>query len=252
MDLQSNLKAQQSAAYARKVTLSNLREAAKTLCYIQEHGYDSREELESAFEASNHELTATRTALRESDDRIKALNEQIHYIGQYHSNKAVHSDFLNAKDKKSFREKHSAELDLYNAARTFLKKSFPDKVPTISKLRAERDALIQEKKEKTNRYDAAKAAQKDLFTARTNVARILDEPLKKGEPNMKKARKLYTSFEQLPLTLNADDIAAYLNISRGNAYTLLHREDFPTLRIGKRMIAPRDKFLVWLDQQMSA
>ena len=69
---------------------------------------------------------------------------------------------------------------------------------------------------------------------------------------MKKARKLYTSFEQLPLTLNAVDIAAYLNISRGNAYTLLHREDFPTLRIGKRMIAPRDKFLAWLDQQMSA
>ncbi len=69
---------------------------------------------------------------------------------------------------------------------------------------------------------------------------------------MKKERKLYTSFEQLPLTLNADDIAAYLNISRGNAYTLLHREDFPTLRIGKRMIAPRDRFLAWLDQQMSA
>ncbi|MBQ3704058.1 MAG: helix-turn-helix domain-containing protein [Oscillospiraceae bacterium] len=47
-------------------------------------------------------------------------------------------------------------------------------------------------------------------------------------------------------------IAAYLNISRGNAYTLLHREDFPALRIGKRMIAPRDKFIAWLDQQMSA
>lgn len=75
---------------------------------------------------------------------------------------------------------------------------------------------------------------------------------KKEIKNMKKERKLYTSFEQLPLTLNADDIAAYLNISRGNAYTLLHREDFPTLRIGKRMIAPRDKFLAWLDQQMSA
>ena len=177
VDLQSNLKAQQSAAYARKVTLSNLREAAKTLCFIQEHGYDSREELEAAFEASNHELTASRTALRESDDRIKELNEQIHYIGQYHSNKAVHSAFLEAKDKKSFREKHSAELDLYNAARTFLKKSFPDKVPTISKLKAERDVLIQEKKEKTNRYHSAKAAQKDLFTARTNVARILDEPI---------------------------------------------------------------------------
>jgi excisionase family DNA binding protein len=69
---------------------------------------------------------------------------------------------------------------------------------------------------------------------------------------MKKEKHLYTSFEQLPLTMSAEDIAAYLNISRGNAYTLLHREDFPTFRIGKRMIAPRDKFLAWVEQQMSA
>ena len=43
--------------------------------------------------------------------------------------------------------------------------------------------------------------------------------MKKDEP--------YSSLDQLPLTLNADDIAKALNISRGNAYTLLHREDFP-------------------------
>jgi hypothetical protein len=34
--------------------------------------------------------------------------------------------------------------------------------------------------------------------------------------------------------------------------TFIIEPDFPTLRIGKRMIAPRDKFLAWLDQQMSA
>ena len=68
---------------------------------------------------------------------------------------------------------------------------------------------------------------------------------------MKKERKLYTSFEQLPLTLNADDIAAYLNISRGNAYTLLHREDFPTLHIGKRLLAPRDRFLEWMQNHVN-
>ena len=114
--------------------------------------------------------------MRASDDRIKVLNEQIHYIGQYFTNKAVHNAFLNAKDKKSFREQHSAELALYNAARKFLKNSFPDMVPTLGKLKAERDALIQARKEKKDRYDSAKAAQKDLFTVRTNVATILDEP----------------------------------------------------------------------------
>ena len=41
------------------------------------------------------------------------------------------------------------------------------------------------------------------------------------------------SYEQLPLTLKADQVAAVLGISRANAYTLLRREDFPTLRIGK-------------------
>ena len=176
VDLQNNLKAQQNAAYARKVIITNLREAAKTLCFIQEHGYDSLEELEAALKESNHELTESRSAVRASDDRIKVLNEQIHYIGQYFTNKAVHNAFLNAKDKKSFREQHSAELALYNAARKFLKNSFPDMVPTLGKLKAERDALIQARKEKKDRYDSAKAAQKDLFTVRTNVATILDEP----------------------------------------------------------------------------
>lgn len=66
---------------------------------------------------------------------------------------------------------------------------------------------------------------------------------------MKKDRK-YSSLDQLPLSLNADDIAEVLNISRGNAYTLLHREDFPTIRIGKRMVAPRDRFLEWMKKEL--
>ena len=42
-DLQTCVKAQQSAAYANKVKLSNLKEMAKTVAYIQEHGYDTRD-----------------------------------------------------------------------------------------------------------------------------------------------------------------------------------------------------------------
>ena len=62
----------------------------------------------------------------------------------------------------------------------------------------------------------------------------------------------YTSYEQLPLSLCADDIAAVLGISRANAYTLMHAKGFPTIFIGKRMIVPRDKFIAWMDMQISA
>ena len=62
----------------------------------------------------------------------------------------------------------------------------------------------------------------------------------------------YTSNNQLPLSLNANDIAAVLGISRANAYTLMRAKGFPTIFIGKRMIVPRNKFIEWMDMQISA
>ena len=62
----------------------------------------------------------------------------------------------------------------------------------------------------------------------------------------------YTSLEQLPLALSAEDVAQVLGISRANAYTLMHSKGFPTLKIGKRMTVPKDKLIEWIDKQMTA
>jgi excisionase family DNA binding protein len=61
--------------------------------------------------------------------------------------------------------------------------------------------------------------------------------------------KFYTHYDQLPIVLNADQLAQALGISRANAYQLMHSKGFPTLRIGKRMLVPKDKFLEWLDSK---
>ena len=62
----------------------------------------------------------------------------------------------------------------------------------------------------------------------------------------------YTSYEQLPLALSAEEVAQVLGISRANAYTLMHSKSFPTLTIGKRLAVPKDKLLVWMEEQMTA
>ena len=62
----------------------------------------------------------------------------------------------------------------------------------------------------------------------------------------------YSSFNDLPLVLNAQQLAGVLNISRANAYKLLHCKDFPTLHIGKRMLVSRDKLVKWMDGQECA
>lgn len=61
----------------------------------------------------------------------------------------------------------------------------------------------------------------------------------------------FTSYDQLPLALNAEEVAQVLGISRANAYTLMHSKDFPTLTIGKRMVVPKDKLLSWVEERTS-
>ena len=59
--------------------------------------------------------------------------------------------------------------------------------------------------------------------------------------------KQINRYDELPLTLCAEDVAAALGISRTNAYALLHLEYLPTLHIGKRLLVPRDKFIQWIN-----
>ena len=62
----------------------------------------------------------------------------------------------------------------------------------------------------------------------------------------------FTSIDQLPITLSAEQVAQVLGISRAGAYTLMHSKDFPTIQIGKRMVVPKDKLLAWMEKQIAA
>lgn len=61
-------------------------------------------------------------------------------------------------------------------------------------------------------------------------------------------RSHYTSYDQLPLFLNAELVAKTLGIAPSSAYELMHEKNFLTLRIGSRMVVPKDKFIEWVVQ----
>ena len=58
-----------------------------------------------------------------------------------------------------------------------------------------------------------------------------------------------TSYEQLPIMLNADMVAQTLGISRAGAYELMHSKGFPTLHIGKRLLVSKVQFVRWIESQ---
>ena len=58
----------------------------------------------------------------------------------------------------------------------------------------------------------------------------------------------YRNFEELPAMLTAEELAGALGISRAGAYALIHSKGFPTLRIGKRLMVPKEKLSAWIDR----
>lgn len=51
------------------------------------------------------------------------------------------------------------------------------------------------------------------------------------------------------MALSVMEMAEALGISRPTAYELIHRADFPTVRIGKRVLIPASALSAWLDHE---
>lgn len=61
---------------------------------------------------------------------------------------------------------------------------------------------------------------------------------------------IYKSYEELPLFLNAEMVAKVLGISPSSGYELMHEAGFPVLKIGNRMVVPKEKFRMWVEEKV--
>ena len=68
--------------------------------------------------------------------------------------------------------------------------------------------------------------------------------LQRKEERMKES--VYKSYEELPLFLNAETVAKVLGVAPSTTYELMHEADFPTLKIGNRIVVPKERFIVWV------
>ena len=57
------------------------------------------------------------------------------------------------------------------------------------------------------------------------------------------------NYDELPLYLNANDISNLLGISKSTSYELMSDDEFPSIRLGGRVLVEREKFINWLDKK---
>lgn len=58
----------------------------------------------------------------------------------------------------------------------------------------------------------------------------------------------YKSYEELPLMLSVPEVAVALGISQAGAYELVRTDGFPSLKVGSRIVVPKEKFIEWIDE----
>ena len=59
---------------------------------------------------------------------------------------------------------------------------------------------------------------------------------------------IYKTYDELPLFLNAQTVAKVLGVSPSSGYELLREKNFPPLRIGNRIVVPKEDFIRWVER----
>ena len=174
IDLQTCIKAQQSEAYAQKVKLTNLKQMAQTVAYIQEHGYDTRADFNAALTNAENQTSLARKKMKDTEQQLKNVNEQIHFTGQYLAYKDLYAQYRKSRNRNKFYEEHKAELSLYETALRVLKeKSNGQKLPSIKSLYTEKDRLTELREVQQADFYSHRDQERELRTVDANIDMIL-------------------------------------------------------------------------------
>ena len=182
IDLQTCIKAQQSEAYAQKVKLTNLKQMAQTVAYIQEHGYDTRADFNAALTNAENQTSLARKKMKDTEQQLKNVNEQIHFTGQYLAYKDLYAQYRRSHNRNKFYEEHKAELSLYETALRVLKeKSNGQKLPSMKLLYQEKDRLTELREVQRSDFYSHRDQERELKTVDANIDMILGKKPERGQ-----------------------------------------------------------------------
>ena len=176
IDIQNNIKAQQSAGFTHWAKLNNLKQAAKTMNFLTEHGISSYGELESKLTA----VSARRDTAHAEIKRIESRSAELALLGKqidtYRKLKPVYDRYKASKDKEKFLRGFESEIILFEAAAREIKKAGLTKLPSAEKLKAELNELAARKAALQAKLRKVQREEKEYDTLRQNVDALLERP----------------------------------------------------------------------------
>ena len=163
----------QSPGLQHWAKLQKLKEGAKTLNYLAEHGIESYEALGNRLAELNAAVDDSLASIKAVEGRIAELNLIAKYAATYRKCRPIYNRYRKSDDKEKFLRGHESEIILFEAAARELKRLGAVPLPAAEKLEAELSELTVRKGTLYAQYTAAKRQAKEHDTIKRNLDILL-------------------------------------------------------------------------------
>jgi len=184
IDIENNIKAQQSAGYEYWAKIHNLKQAAKTMNFLTENNILQYEDLIKKIDEIILDSEQTADSLKQNEKKLSDMAVLIKNISTYQKTKDIHRGYIKAKDKEAYRRKYESSLILYEASGKALKDAGIKKLPELAALQKEYTALQKKKEAIYSDYGKLKKKVKEYQKIKQNVDTILQKE-KSGKEHTK-------------------------------------------------------------------
>ena len=175
IDIENSVKAQQSAGYEHWAKIHNLKQIARTMNFLTEHGIDQYEDLTAKITEISEENEQAAGELKLAEKRLSDMAVLIKNISTYQKTKPVYATYRKAKEPAKYRAEHESSLILHESAARALKAAGITKLPNVAALKTEYAKLQAQKGNLYADYRKLKKKIKEYEVIKRNIDSLLQK-----------------------------------------------------------------------------
>ena len=174
IDIDAAMRAGKGAGYERWAKVFNVKQLAKAVAYLKEHGDMSYEDLQAKSQAMTSRFNELSTQIKDMESRLSQNGELQKQIVNYSKTRTVYIEYRKAGYSKKFRAEHEADILIHQAAKKYFDSLGVEKLPTIKALREEYAEVLEAKRKAYAEYKQIREEMRELQNVKANIDYLLE------------------------------------------------------------------------------
>ena len=173
IDIDAAMRAGKGAGYERCAKVFNVKQLAKAVAYLKEHGDMSYEDLQAKAQATTSRFNELSTQIKDMESRLSQNGELQKQIVNYSKTRSVYIAYRKAGYSKKFRAEHEADILIHPAAKKYFDSLGVEKLPTVKTLREEYAEVLEAKRKAYAEYKQVREEMRELQNVKANIDYLL-------------------------------------------------------------------------------